>query len=257
MRLLLAMTDVIRQEELRMLLYSRWEDWQIGCCVAAGDAQRMLAARWDLLVLQLGQRENRRIWQWLADSGIPCPPRVLLLAAPEECEGVCPDRTVPVTSTPAQLCRLVESLAKKPLSHLALQMRKRLECDVEAFLDALAMPRLKGRSYAAWLLVRLVPSPLGDDRPVGEWYRSCAGSFRTTPAAVERCLRVAVESVFTQGDLSAIERCFGATVDPEKGKPTNRAFLLKAAAYLRYSFTDTRSLNSSEMHHSPAAPTSV
>ena len=97
---------------------------------------------------------------------------------------------------------------------------------------------------------------------MSQWYGQCAKVHHTSAAAVERCLRVAVESVFTQGSLQGIERCFGATVDPEKGKPTNRAFLLKAARLLRrrmadYSFTDTRSLNSSEMHHRPAAPTSV
>ena len=79
------------------------------------------------------------------------------------------------------------------------------------------------------------------------------------PTAVERCLRVAVESVFTQGSMRGIERFFGATVDPERGKPTNRAFLLQASQQIRldHSLADTRSPNSSEMHHSPAAPTRV
>ncbi len=280
MRLLLAMADAHRREELRTALYARWEGWQIeGSAETAALKRLLLHNQWDLLVLQLGARQNRQLWNWLAGCGFPCPPRVLLLCTPEErsglvffsassssmssCtpeerSGLVPDCTAPATATILQLCKLLEALAKKPLPQLALQMRKRLDCDIEAFLDALAMPRLlKGRSYAAWLLARLVPSPLGDGVPIGEWYRRCAGAFATTPAAVERCLRVAVECVFTQGDMAAIERCFGATVDPEKGKPTNRAFLLKAAAYLRYSFTDTRSLNSSEMHHSPAAPTSV
>ena len=59
--------------------------------------------------------------------------------------------------------------------------------------------------------------------------------------------------------MQGIERFFGATVDPEKGKPTNRAFLVQAASELRraYSLADARSPNKSVMHHNPAAPTSV
>ena len=94
---------------------------------------------------------------------------------------------------------------------------------------------------------------------MGELYQACARAFSTTPAAVERCLRVAVESVFTQGSIRGIERFFGATVDPERGKPTHRAFLREAAQQLRldHSLAATRSPKSSEMHHSPAAPTMV
>ena len=68
---------------------------------------------------------------------------------------------------------------------------------------------------------------------MGALYRDCAAAFGVSPASVERCLRVAVESVFTLGSISGIERCFGATVDPERGKPTNRAFLCQAAQRLR------------------------
>ena len=119
--------------------------------------------------------------------------------------------------------------------------------------------RYKGRAYAAWLLEHLAPSPGVEERSMGQLYRSCARAFGTTPTAVERCLRVAVESVFTQGSMRGIERFFGATVDPERGKPTNRAFLLQASQQIRldHSLADTRSPNSSEMHHSPAAPTRV
>ena len=109
-------------------------------------------------------------------------------------------------------------------------------------------------SLSIWRLPRFWRSA-----PWVSFYRLCARAFGTTPTAVERCLRVAVESVFTQGSMRGIERFFGATVDPERGKPTNRAFLLQASQQIRldHSLADTRSPNSSEMHHSPAAPTRV
>ena len=92
---------------------------------------------------------------------------------------------------------------------------------------------LKGRAYIAWLLRRWVPSPLVEETPMGALYADCARAFGVSAASVERCLRVAVESVFTMGSISGIERVFGATVDPERGKPTNRAFLCQTTQQLR------------------------
>jgi len=234
-RLLLAMSDATRAEKLATLLYSRWEDWWIELCTTGPQAVELLdRGAYDLLLLGTGRAGDRQVLSWLEAGGLCSPPRVLRLDDTEGISSACADRTVPVTATPEQLCALLEALAKKPLPHLALQMQRRLEPVVEAFLDELNMPAaLKGRRYAAWLLLRLTTSRASEREAAGEWYRLCAGAHGTTPGAVERCLRVAVESVFTQGSLRAIERCFGATVDPEKGKPTNRVFLIKAAEHLR------------------------
>lgn len=48
-----------------------------------------------------------------------------------------------------------------------------------------------------------------------------------TPGAVERRLRLCVESTWSRGGLSELERFFGHSVDPERGKPTNREFLCR------------------------------
>jgi len=189
-----------------------------------------------------------------------CPPRILLAAPPEWCvhHPSWADCTVDTGIDLLHLCQLLRIIARKPLPKLASAQQKTLAFSIERFLDDLSFkPAMKGRAYAAWLLQRIVPATPGAARPLGEWYAECAQSFQTSAAAVERCLRVAVESVFTQGSLAGIERFFGATVDPERGKPTNRAFLMQAAQQLRYSLAVTRSLNKSEMHHNPAAPTSV
>ena len=103
----------------------------------------------------------------------------------------------------------------------------------------------------------MILSPAAGHEPVQSLYGACAEAFGTTAGNVERCLRVAVESLFTIGSIEGIERYFGATVDPERGKPTNRAFLVQVSEKLRHSLTLTRSLNRSVMHQSPAAPTSV
>lgn len=52
-------------------------------------------------------------------------------------------------------------------------------------------------------------------------------NYRLTPAAVERRLRLCVEATWTRGSLAELERFFGSSVDPERGKPTNREFLCR------------------------------
>lgn len=266
MRLLVAMPGLRAAEEIRTRLYARWEGWEIDLCSYASDALHLLRGEpFDILVLhsRLAGEGGREVLRQLTSWQLPCPPRVLYLCEAEERGGLRADCFAHPAAGGEQLCRLVEILAKKPLPALAMQHRQRLQETIDSFLDELSMPRsLKGRHYAAWLLCQLAPSPMGEEKPVSQWYGECATAHRTSAAAVERCLRVAVESVFTQGSMQGIERCFGATVDPEKGKPTNRVFLIKAARLLRrrmadYSFAETRSLNNSEMHHRPAAPTSV
>ena len=198
--------------------------------------------------------------QALADSRPVCPPRILFAAPSEWCvrRPSWADCMICTGADTAAICTLIRILAHKPLPAGAMAAQTAIRPMIERFLDDMSFPaKMKGRAYSAWLLGRMVPSTCHEDMLLSTLYADCARAFATTPGAVERCLRVAVENVFTQGNLHGIERFFGATVDPERGKPTNRAFLLQSAQQIRHSFTASRSPNSSVMHHSPAAPTSV
>jgi len=265
-RLLIAMPDAARALQVQTMLYARWERWEVVVCCDGGEVLAKLRQEYfDLLLLHsclpgvdgIGILHILQVWQLI------CPPRILFLCAQESAVRTQVDCVAPITAGAQQLCTLLELLSKKPLPRLAAAEREHISRVINEFFDELSMSRgLKGRTYAVWILGGLIPSPAGEALPVNEWYSRCAAVHGTTGAAVERCLRVAVESVFTQGSMIGIERCFGATVDPEKGKPTNRAFLVQVTWHLRqrmndYSFTVARSLNNIEMHHRPAAPTSV
>ena len=50
---------------------------------------------------------------------------------------------------------------------------------------------------------------------------------RMTAGAVERSLRLCVEATWSRGALEDLERFFGSSVDPDRGKPTNREFLCR------------------------------
>jgi len=66
----------------------------------------------------------------------------------------------------------------------------------------------------------LVYAPIARDRGV-------------SPASVERDMRYAIEAAWRYGRLQALHENFGYTVLPERGKPTNRAFLAQLTEDLK------------------------
>lgn len=263
MRLLIAVLDAAFAQEVRDRLYCNDALWRV-CIVADGAAalERLRHGETDMLLLHacLPVTDGLSVLKALKDWRLCCPPRVLMICEHGLRRGVRVDCFAPPYASARRVCALLEVLRHKPVPALALDNDTALAREVERLLDALRMRReLKGYACAAWMLRRMAPSPLMERLPVGALYADCAAALGATPAAVERSLRVAVESVFTQGSLSGIERFFGATIDPERGKPTNRAFLIQAAQCVRlnYSCAAERLPNSMDRHHSPAAPTMV
>ncbi|MBP3646229.1 MAG: hypothetical protein J6K55_07370 [Clostridia bacterium] len=263
MRLLIAMPDPDCAAAIRF----QFEDEYWNTCIASGgqDAiSRLKEERYDLLVLHacLPEADGFFVGKWLETQRLVCPPRVVFIC-PAEYYKKRPswaDAVVEAGVSMDRLCSLLHIIAKKPLPALAAAQLPFVSNAVAQFLDEIAMDSCcKGRVYTAWILEKLLPSPMLQEFSLHSLYIACARAFHVQPASVERCIRTAVENVFTQGSMQGIEHFFGATVDPEKGKPTNRAFLLQAASELRrsYSLADARSPNRSVMHHSPAAPTSV
>lgn len=64
-------------------------------------------------------------------------------------------------------------------------------------------------------------------------YAPIAREMRRTPDSVERNIRYAIECAWVRGDLRALQSRFGYTVEAERGKPTNRAFLAQICEHLR------------------------
>lgn len=67
----------------------------------------------------------------------------------------------------------------------------------------------------------------------GELYPAVSKRFNVTPTRVERAIRHAVELAWDRGDLDTIQKFFGFTTSPKKGKPTNKEFLSAVADHLR------------------------
>ena len=64
-------------------------------------------------------------------------------------------------------------------------------------------------------------------------YAPIAREMGRTPESVERNIRYAIECAWVRGDLRALQSRFGYTVEAERGKPTNRAFLAQICENLR------------------------
>ena len=93
-----------------------------------------------------------------------------------------------------------------------------------AWFSVLRLPALAAAFLLEMAALTVVHPPLLTDVTHG-LYPLMAHRAQLTPCAVERRLRLAIESTWNRGDYDAIARFFGQSVDPERGKPTNREFL--------------------------------
>ena len=166
---------------------------------------------------------------------LPAPPRVVYLAriafarfepAPDEiCSYPCED---------AVLLNAILAASSRPLPVLAREWEEQRLAIAGKLLDRLAVPpRLKGRRYMRVAAAALACSPALGASYRERLYPYVAGQCGTTPQAVERAVRTAVESAWLHGSLEGIQALFGLSVDADRGKPTNAEFLAMLAQHIR------------------------
>ena len=93
-------------------------------------------------------------------------------------------------------------------------------------------PDLKGYSFARHAIRLVLEDPSMLKSITGRLYGKIAEMYDTNTKCVERNIRHAIESAWNKGNISYIEELFGYTVDAEKGKPTNAAFIATIADYI-------------------------
>lgn len=109
-----------------------------------------------------------------------------------------------------------------------------LECHIAVMLRLIGVqPNVRGWRY----IITAVELAAADEELVHavtkELYSAVAAKHETTPSSVERCIRSAIEYAWTYGSPDAQQHYFGAVVSPEKGKPTNAAFIAGLADWAR------------------------
>lgn len=182
---------------------------------------------------------ERMVWQ-----GFPFPAYLRFITATppkiiELLEGQCPahpdaDAWLRLPVANGTLRDTVAGSALSPLPKLARSTYSlRVQWTAETLHD-LGMPEnLKGYQYLLHGVAACAcaPSLLGCFRDA--LYPLLSGQFSVTPASVERDIRTAVEVTWLRGDLEGIQRCFGFTVDANRGKPTNTEFISTIAQQIR------------------------
>jgi two-component system response regulator (stage 0 sporulation protein A) len=109
-----------------------------------------------------------------------------------------------------------------------------LELEVTNIIHELGIPaHIKGYLYLRESILMVVDHVELLGGVTKELYPMVAQRYNTTASRVERAIRHAIEVAWSRGNLEAIHRFFGYTVDYERGKPTNSEFIAMVADRLR------------------------
>lgn len=200
------------------------DHWRCVPCASAADAYQA-ARRADVLIL-CPCRATDALLARIASRPMATPPYLLGSGVAHALlDGNLSPDSLP--SLPAWLSR---HEARGLLPRLAAARLPEMTCLARGLLRALSVPPgLRAWSFLPDMaaLAALHPALMTDLR--ARLYPLSARRHGMTPAAVERSLRLCVESAWSHGRLDALERFFGQSVDPERGKPTNREFLRRVS----------------------------
>lgn len=201
------------------------DNWR---CIPVMGAERVLSGleQGAEVLLLLPGRESRLLLRAIGEHPPLAPPYVFGEQAPD---GPLP-RAEELPQVLAAL-RQEGSLPALAQSHLPSTMEI-----AAALLRTMEVPRrLRAwRFLPEMCALTVVHPPLLNDLQHG-LYSLIGRKYGLSASAVERSLRLCVESTWMHGRLSALERFFGSSVDPEKGKPTNREFLCRVQERLTIS----------------------
>ncbi|MBR6186412.1 MAG: hypothetical protein IKQ41_09150 [Clostridia bacterium] len=206
-----------------------------------GAARSVLAAQPDFLILEDTLRSADGYWvlDQLRQSAV-CPPRVLFLCACGESawtdlaarKGA--DAVLSKACAPADFLRSALETVSLPLPRLSAPMEAERLKIAEALIDELGVrDRFLGRRDMICACAALACAPWMQSSLSIRLYPYVAGQRGASPRAVEKAIRTAVEDTWLRGDLKAIGRLFGFSVDAERGKPTNAEFLAMIAQHVR------------------------
>lgn len=217
--IVLAESEALRTG-LQWALEDLGEDWRCSPCSQSEQALRILQTRGVELFVLTACPESAVLLSLLHAQPLLAPPYVLGDGFPAP-DGPLP----PLPDLPGRLS------AWRASGQLPVLCRLRLgeaEALARGLLHALGVPE----GLRAWaflpdmVALSAVHPPLMADLS-HRLYPLIARRHRMTPSAVERSLRLCVESTWSRGELTRLERFFGSSVDPDRGKPTNREFLFR------------------------------
>lgn len=148
-----------------------------------------------------------------------------------------------MTKTDMKIDALIEYiLAKSDAEYKAARKKLQALCDgsvtierdaetvIRALLLEMGAPdHLVGHPYTVQATLLAVQDRKYIDNITFGLYPQLAAMFDTTASRVERAIRHLIEVIFTRCDYEIINRYFGNSIHPDKGKPTNSEFIARMA----------------------------
>ena len=123
----------------------------------------------------------------------------------------------------AEIKAVIEPVAKE--NHT-----KNVDDVISEILVELGMPsHIMGYRHSVYAIKLAVENPDIIYAITGELYPAVAEHYGTIATRVERTIRHGIECVWERADLEVIEKYFGNTISPTKGKPTNSEFIARMA----------------------------
>ena len=114
-------------------------------------------------------------------------------------------------------------------------LTKELYEEVTNLLHDMGTPaHIKGHYYLRSAILEVYDHPELLKNMMNGLYATIAEAYDTTPSCVERSIRNAVEATLDRGDVDFLYSVFRNTISKNKGKPTNREFIMMVvdAAYV-------------------------
>jgi len=132
------------------------------------------------------------------------------------------DAAVERPVSPTEIEALVRRMPERMAPELALRQAEKREEPARRQLREIGMrEKLKGFGY----LSRAVALVSTDDRllrqATGYLYPMIGEESGASANSVERAIRHTIESTWTHGSVEVLNRVFGNSIDPQRGKPTN------------------------------------
>jgi two-component system response regulator (stage 0 sporulation protein A) len=111
---------------------------------------------------------------------------------------------------------------------------RNLEIKISDFLHELGVPaNIRGYVYLREAISMVTEEMQLLSAVTKILYPMIAENHESTPSRVERAIRHAIEVAWSRGNVDALNRMFGFTVDHRRGKPTNSEFIAMVADRLR------------------------
>lgn len=219
MECIMLSPDSRKGREWQYAIENLGDDWRCIRVIYSGQALQCLE-RWTDALILADCGESRALLHALTASPMLAPPYIL---------GVGWDAPDGTLNAPEDVAEWLRTLRREGhLPALSTWWSARVEAVASALLRTLDVPsRLRAWEFLPEMAALTVTHPpLVNDLSHG-LYPLIARRHGMTAAGVERSLRLCVESTWVNGSLAAMERFFGSSVDPERGKPTNREFLCR------------------------------